>query len=69
MSETDTSPETSHPRISSEIIIEPDGRVTISFLTTELLDLAKSLNPSDPRFARLRPKLSSTEGSEAESEP
>jgi len=38
--------------VTSEIIIEPDGRVTISFLTTELLDLAKSLDPENPKFRK-----------------
>ncbi|HEY3297156.1 MAG TPA: hypothetical protein VGK34_00760 [Armatimonadota bacterium] len=41
-----------HPRISSEIIIAPDGQVTISFLTTELLDVAASLDPTDKKLAR-----------------
>lgn len=52
MNEMDSSPETSHPRVSSEIIIAPDGSVTISFLTTELLDLASSLDPADARLAK-----------------
>lgn len=52
MSETDTSPKTPRPGISSEIIIDEDGRVTISFLTTDLLDLAASLDPENPEFRK-----------------
>ncbi len=46
------SQERSPPRISSEILIGPDGKVTISFLTTELLDLAVGLEPGSPKFRK-----------------
>ena len=37
----------------SEILIGPSGEVTISFLTTELLDLAASLEPENARIRKL----------------
>lgn len=44
-------------RGDAEIIISPDGEVTIFDLDERLLRAAEALNPADPRLRRMRAAL------------
>ena len=56
------------PQVETEIYITPDGQVLITDLTPDLLALAQSLAPDDPRLARLRQLLAEKQAAPPEPE-